>query len=101
MKITHPGKWTHGLVHLLEPLTRLIIFSLQLLASVEISVILPAILGLICVRESSVKGGSGVVLQSCLYVVITHGAIDVSETVKKQEYTFKGSILTWCIPTNA
>lgn len=57
-----PGKGAHGLVDPLEPFTWLVIFPLELLAPVVVSVILPAVLGLVGVGEAGVKGRRGVVL---------------------------------------
>lgn len=38
-----PGVWADGLVHLLEVFTRSIVFSLDLLAAVEVNIALPAV----------------------------------------------------------
>lgn len=66
--------WALGLIDLLEPFTWLVVFSLLLLAAMEVNIVLPAVLGLVCVGETRIKRRAGVVLDGGYHIrVLRHG----------------------------
>jgi hypothetical protein len=68
--VLHPGKWTHGSIYSLEPLAWHVVLSELIDTFLVVSIILPAMLGLVSVREASIKWSCGVFIKGSFDLLV-------------------------------